>query len=163
MIYGYEIVGLVLEKFRGLPVKLAAMNGKSAEWYRSHGRTPKTEDPIANGNVSEVEHFMRYARKYENCARGAGQMLSHRVHAALSAEFAEDALNHVPQSEIHINALDQFQDVSKWLINFDFEHATRTQLVAFEDECNEACEEISKAKARARVHKKLLEMNGAKV
>lgn len=153
MIAAFEIVHSVLDQHRGLPERLHAMNGKSAEWYRSHGRKPKTEDPIANGNVSEVEHYMRYCRKYEAGSRGAGRMLSHSVFAALESEFCEQG--EVDQVQLEISVIDETCDVQKWLAMFDIPTASRRDLVQFIDECKEAEDAIGQAKAQAIARLKL--------
>lgn len=157
-IEAHEIVHSVLEVFRGLPARLASITGKSPSWYQSHGRTPKTLDPVANGNVSPVTHYMRYARKYEMAEPGSGRMLSNRVHAELDAEFAESDLIAVPQRNLEVDVIDQTCDVQKWLARFDIENASRNELLGFEKECDEASDAISAAKARARLRLKQIEM-----
>ena len=157
MANAWEIVAAVQAKFRGLPVKVAAMNGKTDEWYSSHGRQPKTENPLSSGNVSEVEHYMRYCRKYEGGIRGAGKALNDRVHKALSLEFAENDLAEVTHSALHGAVADEFHDVNKWLINFDFETATIRQLKDFEGECDELMEVINTAKSSGRARRRILE------
>lgn len=147
MTYPFEIVAHVLDQYRGLPERLHSRNGKSAEWYRSHGRRPRTEDPMANGNVSEVEHFMRYVRKYEDAAAGAGRMLSHSVYVALEAEFCGEC--NCDQSELECEVIDETADVQKWLARFDIDSASRRDLVQFIDECKQAEDKITAAKSAA--------------
>lgn len=157
-IEAHEIVHGVLEVFRGLPSRLASITGKSASWYQSHGRTPKTFDPVANGNVSPVTHYMRYARKFEMAEPGSGRMLNNRVHAELDSEFAQMDLHEVPQRNLEVDVIDQTCDVQKWLARFDIENASRNDLLGFEKECDQALDAIAAAKARARVQLKEIEM-----
>lgn len=127
----YEIVHAVLDKFRGLPERLARITDKTPEWYRSHGREPKTSNPEMSGNVSPVTHYMRYCGLFEAVHPGAGRMLSNRVHGVLDAEFAErDALLSSPVD---------------------------LELLVFQRECDEACDAILAAKARARVQQRKIE------
>ncbi len=154
----HQIVHDVQEAFRGLAAKLSAITDKTASWYQSHGRTPKTEDALANGNVSPVTHYMRYARQYEAAEPGSGRMLSNRVFAALDMEFAEKDLRDVTQSHLHVDVIDEVGDVQRWLAKFDLHNATRNELLGFERECNEANDAICAARARARVRLRELEL-----
>lgn len=154
----HEIVHTVLEAFRGLPAKLASITDKSASWYQSHGRTPKTDDPVANGNCSAVTHYMRFARLYETAEPGSGRMLSNRVYAALDAEFAARDLLDSSQSELHIDVIDETCDVEKWLARFDLENASRKDLLEFETECDEAIEAVLNAKSKARARIRNIEL-----
>lgn len=147
MTEAYEIVHAILEQHRGLPKKLHSMNGKSPDWYRSHGYQPKTENPLSNGNVSEVEHYMRYCRKYEAGAKGAGRMLSHSVFAALEAEFCEQG--ECDQTDLEVSVIDETCDVQKWLARFDIDSASKGDLGQFIDECKQAEDVIAYAKAQA--------------
>lgn len=161
--HAHEIIHTVLTAFRGLPVKLAAITDKSASWYQSHGRAPKTEDAIANGNCSPVTHYMRYCRLFETSEPGAGKMINHRVHAALDQEFSEQDLTDIRQSELHVDVIDETCDVEKWLARFDIQRASRNDLLGFETECDEAIEAVFAAKSSARARIRQIELERMKV
>ncbi len=158
MINAWELVAAVQDRFRGLPTKMAAMNGKTKEWYSSHSREPKTQNPLSSGNVSEVEHFMRYARKCEGGIRGAGKYLVSLVHGELQAEFAGTDLTDVCQIELELEVAEEVSDVTKWFIRYDIDHAKRSDLMSFQDHCNEAIAVIESAKARARARQRAIEI-----
>jgi hypothetical protein len=151
----YEIVHDVHDTYKGICEKLSRITGKCVEIYRSHGREPKTHNPLASGNVSAVTHYYTYVRLHEAAEPGAGVMLNNRVHADLDAEFAAISPT-VPQKDIHVPIINEVCDVEKWLASFDIEQATRPQLVAFEDECSEAIDALLAAKAQARARKRLI-------
>lgn len=144
----HEIVHTVLDTYHGLPERLAAITGKSAEIYRSHGRMPKTIDPIASGNVSPVTHLMTYARLLEAAMPGAGRMLICRLFAALDTEFGE--VSNKSQADIHISIEDESCDVRKMLARKALDTFTPSELRTFEDECDEAIEAFQDAKSKAR-------------
>ena len=158
MPHAYEIVHSVLEKHRGTAPRLADLTDKSEEIYRSHGREPRTQNAMANGNVSPVTHFMRYVRLYDAATPGAGQMLSHRVYEALSDEFAERSVDFVTQSDLQTNIEDEGVDIRKWLINFKLDEASINQHKSFQDECDEAIEAIMAAKSASRVKQRELQL-----
>lgn len=157
MIQAWQLVATVQEKFRGLPARIAAMNGKTAEWYSSHSREPKTQNPMASGNVSEVEHYMRYCRKYEGAIRGAGRYLNSLIHSELEAEFADRIATETNQAEMECEVIDEVTDVSKWLIRFDIANASRVELLDFERQCDEAVNSVEHAKAQARARRRMIE------
>lgn len=162
MTNSWDLVRSVLDKFRGLPVKLSGMTDKCEETYRSHGREPKTSNPIANGNVSPVTHYLRYVRLYEAADPGAGQMLSNRVFEALAAEFAENDLLDTSQPEIEVEIINETCDVEKWLSRYDLKAASRPELLEFDRECDEAIDTIMRAKGTARATLKLREVKRAR-
>jgi hypothetical protein len=151
----FELIRGVLDKYRGLPDKLAGLTDKSAEIYRSHGREPKTTDPIASGNVSPVTHYMRYVRLFNAGQAGAGRMLSRRVYDALEREFAELAYDADEQADIECDVLKETCDVSVWLAKFDVDKAERRDLVQFIDECKQAEDAIATARSSAQVRLRL--------
>lgn len=154
----FEIIRTVFDAFKSLPVKLAAMNGKSEEWYRSHARESKTLNPASSGNVSPVDHYMQYCRKFDGGIRGAGRALSSRVYAALEDEFAENDRLDIDHVEMEVGVIDETADVQKWLARFDIKHASKLELLAFENHCNEAIERISEARGQARVQAKIIDI-----
>lgn len=157
----YEIVHAVFDAYRGLPVKLASISMKSEEWFRSHGYKPKTEHPEANGNLSPVDHFMRYVRKFNAAEPGAGLMLSNRVHEALHDELSGIEIIDVSNADLACDVITESGDVSKWFIKFDIEDASRLELMAFERECNEAVDAIEAVKAKARMRIRMIELQRA--
>lgn len=86
---GFEIVKPVLEKFKGLPERLANLFGKSAVWYRSHGYALRKDDPLSNGSLSAVDHLLKMADEYEAAAPGAGRLLGELLSAELRARYGE--------------------------------------------------------------------------
>lgn len=145
----YALVHSVHEEYKHAE-KLARITGKSAEIYRSHGREPKSSNPIANGNVSPVTHYMSYCELYEAAEPGSGRMLNARVHEELETRFTERDLK-TTQRDLHIGVEDETCDVRKWLASHDIPNATRMELLDFERECDEAIEAINQAKSKARV------------
>lgn len=87
---GYELVKPVLEAFRGLPRRLEELFGKSEQLHRSYGYAPRSLDPLSNGNVSPVDHFLRMCDQYEAAAPGAGKMLGSLISMELRHRY-EDA------------------------------------------------------------------------
>lgn len=154
----YAIVRTVFDAFKGLPRKLADISSNSEAWYASHGRAPKTEDPIASGNASPVTHYVRYCRKFEAVEPGAGLMLNNRVFAALDEEFTHRDLGNLNQGDLHVEVIDETCDVEKWLARFDIKHASRAELLEFEKQCDEAIESVFKAKSTARARIVQIEM-----
>jgi hypothetical protein len=156
---GYEIVHLVQQTYRGLPVKLSRITGTSDQWHRSHGYAPASDDSNTNGNKSGVDAFMTQCEQYEAGEPGAGRMLSDKVHNELSQRFAEKDLFTTTQSDLHINIIDETCDVEKWLAKFNIDIATKNELLTFENECAEAIGAIMDAQARARARIKMIEMS----
>lgn len=102
----HEIIKNVQERYRGIAIKLAGVTGKCEEWFHSHGREPKTRNPLQSGNLSPVDHFMTYCRQYEACETGAGQMIAESVCAVLTAEFTPGG---VTIADVHKEAADVVQ------------------------------------------------------
>jgi len=152
----HEIVNQVQSAYKGIAAKLALFTGKSEELFRSHGREPKSRNPLQSGNVSPVTAYIEYVHKYQAAHRGAGQTLNARVHASLNAEFAECDMS-VSAIDLHENLIDEHCDVQKWLARFQMDTATAKQLAVFELECDEAMDALLAAKARARSAKRLKE------
>lgn len=153
----YRIVHDVHEQFRGLPDKLSGITGKSSDWHRSHGYEPKTENPLAYGNVSDAAKFVMMCRRYESAAEGAGRLLSDRIHRALTIEFADGDLGAVDQCDLEVDVINQSCDVQTWLARFDIDDADRASLITFEDECDQAIDAVMRAKARARARRRRIE------
>lgn len=154
--YAYPIIHAVLEKYRGLPAKLAGMTDKSVDWWRSHGYQPKTDNPLKNGNISPADHYLRYVRLFEAAMPGAGRLLNAKISQELAQEFADTP--DLAQENMTVNILDETCDVNKWLAQFQIEGATKSQLRNFDAECDEAIQTIADAKAKARVQLRILEM-----
>lgn len=153
----YKIVHAVHEKFRGLPEKLAGITTKSDDWHRSHGYEPKTENPAAYGNASDAAKFVTMCRQYESAIRGAGRLLSDRIHRALTTEFADGDLLDTDQIDLEVDVISESCDVQTWLARFDIDSANRASLLCFEDECDQAIDAVMRAKARARARRRSLE------
>ena len=152
---GWQIVSKIYAKYRGLPVKLSALNGKTDEWYASHGRVSKTDNPNQSGNLSPVDHYLRYCRLFEASDNGAGAMLNTRVYEALREEFTETEIDETDQCDIECRVIKEECDVQTWLAKFDIDTAPKRDLVQFMSECDEAVEAIMAAKSRAIVRIKL--------
>lgn len=146
---GYHIVGPVLARFKGLPMKLSELTTKAHQWWSSHGLESRTQNPLSSGNKSAVDHYLRFARLYEAGAKGAGMMLNRRVFEALEAEFTERQLDIVDQQDIEVGVVDETSDIQKWLIRYDIDKAEPRNLVTFIDECKEAVDAIQTAQATA--------------
>lgn len=147
----HQIVKQVHEAYPTLVRKLSRILGRCEELFHSHGRIPKTRNPLQSGNVSPVTHYIEYCHQYEAGEPGAGKMLNNRVHASLTAEFTECDLT---EAEIHESLIDEHCDVDKWLVRFDIAHATPNQLIAFERECADHMEALSRALSKARAERR---------
>jgi hypothetical protein len=134
MAEAHEIVHQVLDAFKGLAVRLERITGKTSEWFSSHGREPKTRNPLQTGNPSPVTHYMQYVRQFEAGEKGAGQMLNHRVHAELDMEFADARCTEIAQKEWHNGVLKESFDVLKNLNECNFADADLSQLKQMEEE-----------------------------
>lgn len=156
MAEAYEIIHQVHDAYKGLADRLARLKGKSAELFRSHGREPKTLNPLASGNVSPVHHYIQYVREHEAALAGAGEMLNARVFSSLQAEFAEDSGE--CQTELHAGVLKESFDVLNQLINCDFTDCQNSRLSAIETDADELVEIAMRLKARCRVIKRQNEM-----
>ena len=154
----HEIVKSVQTAYKKVVTGMARITAKSEEWFYSHGREPKTQNPLQSGNKSPVTDYMTYCRQYDAAERGAGRCLSNRVHSTLDAEFSEGDLIHTDQCTLHVDVIEETSDVEKWLAQFQIDEATRKDLKAFEDECEQAMEAIIAARGRARVRIREIEM-----
>ena len=152
----YEIVHQVLETFKGLALKLERITAKKAELFRSHGREPKTHNPLQSGNVSPVTHYLLYARQYEAADKGAGKMLNRRVYAELEMEFSEADCTD-SQSELHAGVLKESFDVLKCLGESNFEHLTLPELLAIEEEGAQLRDKASDFVSHIRAIRKMRE------
>jgi hypothetical protein len=158
MLQPFQIVHQVHDAFRGLAGKLSRITGKSEVWWRSHGYEPRTANPLANGNKSDVDEYVAYCELLEAAERGAGRLLNNRIYAELEMRFAEnDSLT--SQDALHVDILEENCDVNKWLASKDFSTATTADLAAFENECDEAIEAITAAKSQARIIKRRLQLS----
>jgi hypothetical protein len=161
MAEAHQIIRQVLDTFKGLPVKLERITSKSAEWWRSHGREPKTQNPLQSGNPSEVTHYMKFARRYEAAEKGAGKMLVRRVGAELEMEFSEsDCIE--SQSELHAGVLKESFDVLKCLGESDFKHLTNPELLAIEEEGAQLRDKASDFVSHVRAIRKMRESEAGK-
>jgi hypothetical protein len=156
----YEIIHTVHDFYKKACEKLARLNGKTKEIYKSHGREPKSHNPLASGNTSPVTHYFTYVRQYEAVEPGAGVMLNNRVHAALDAEFIQN-LEAVDQGELHEAIIDETCDVQKWLAKFDLEKASLLDIKNFQRECREGVDALLRAEAQARSRQRLIETERA--
>ena len=145
----YELIHQVFDAYKGLPGKLAGFTDQSTEIYRSHGRKPKTEDPVANGNVSPVTHYMRYVRKFEVAEPGAGLMLNNRVHAELDMEFMEQAVVE-GQRELSQGVLKESSELLDKLIAHDFNECDNATLKAIEEEAAQLRDKAAEVVAHVR-------------
>ncbi len=152
MLEPFQIVHSVHDAFRGLAGKLHRITGKSEVWWRSHGYEPRSANPLANGNPSDVTDYMAYCELLQAAEPGAGRMLATRTHAELEMRFSE--LEETDQSDLHVDILEENCDVSRWLASKNFATATAGELSAFETECDESIEKILEAKSQARLEKR---------
>lgn len=133
MAEAYEIVNQVQRRFKNIAEKVAKLIGKHPETISSHGREPKTINPLSSGNASPATHFMQYARQYEAGEKGAGLMLSRRVAEELELEFTETC-GALAQNELHTGVLKESFDVLKLLNDCNFQDLSLPQLAAIEEE-----------------------------
>lgn len=83
--YLHELIKIVYDKHRGLPVRLSERNGVSPEWYRSWSYPLPTLDANGNGRkCSELEAYFELVEKFESGSKGAGLDLSHLVFAEIN-------------------------------------------------------------------------------
>jgi len=139
----FEIVHSVLEKHR-IAEKLAGITGKSAEFFRSHGREPRSSNPLQSGNVSPVTHFMRYVRQFAACDPEAGRLLLELVASTLSAEMGPQPS--VTQRDSHAALIREFADVSGQLAVAELDDLSTVDLKKFEvdvAEVRDALEQVA--------------------
>lgn len=144
----HEIIKSMHEAFPKVVRKLSLITGKSEEWFHSHGREPRSSNPLQSGNKSPVTAYIEYLHQNEAAERGAGMMLNARVYASMCAEFQDP--DETEQAEHFDKITDEICDVQKWLNRFKIEDATPRQLAIFDAECGEAIESIMRARAKAR-------------
>ncbi len=151
----HEIVKQIHDAFPGLPQKLEMITGKSAEWWNSHHREPKSRNPLQTGNVSPVTHYIEYVHQNEAAKPGSGHMMNNRVHAALNADFIADDL--VTETELQIDTINEVADVHRWFAEFDFDDATPNQLATFERDCGDVIDAMHANIAKARAVRRQIE------
>jgi hypothetical protein len=153
----HEIIRQVQDTFKKVSENMAKLTGKVPELYRSHGREPKTHNPSASGNVSPVTHYLQYVRQYEASERGAGRMLSNRVHAELEMEFSENTLPDCSEKEFHAGVLKESFDVLDCLNKYDFAGASKAELDKIEEEAAQLRDQASDLVSHIRAIKKVRE------
>lgn len=153
----HEIVHGVQEAHRGLAVRLARITDHSEEWFRSHGREPKSENPLQSGNASPVTHYLRYARQYEAAVAGAGKQLNRQVFAELENDFAErdPAPRPATSQSLHTGILKEAFDVLRILNECDFGDVSPSELARFEREGAELRDAASDFIAHVRALRRL--------
>lgn len=159
MAEAHEIIHSVLEAFKGLPGKLARITDKTAELFSSHGREPKTKNPMQTGNVSPVTHYFLYCRQYEAAEKGAGAMLNHRVHAELEMEFIGEVDADCSQKELNAGVLKESFDVLDCLNKHDFQNLNDAQLAACEEEGAQLRDKASEYVSHVRTLRRLRQVN----
>jgi len=146
---GYEIIKPVLEKFHGLPVRLANLFGKSDDWYRSHGYPLRADDALSNGSLSAVDHFLRMVDEYEAARPGAGTYLGEVLAAELRARF----LDHPPtcdDRQIRQSLNTEFFEALRELDKKDLQNQTELELAKTDKELSEIEKAIGDARAHVR-------------
>lgn len=124
----HEITGLVFEKFSKLTQRLSEITDKGYHWWQSHGREPKTENPIANGNASPVTHFLRHVKLYEAAEPGAGAYLNELVYAELKCSFKGDHSADCVLRTIRSNVRKEAFEVLDKLDEKELSQASKTDL-----------------------------------
>lgn len=155
----HEIVKQVQETYKKLSSQMSKLFGKSEEWWNSHGREPKTQNPIQTGNVSPVTHYIQYVRQFDAADRGAGKMLNRRVFEELEMEFGEINSQNVEQKEHHASVLKESFDVLRCLNEKDFADCTARDLAEQEEEAAQLRDVASDLVAHLRAIRKM-RMNG---
>lgn len=153
----HQIVHQVQEVFRGLAKKLSRITDKSDEWFASHGREPKTQNPTQSGNVSPVTHYLKYVRQYEAAQPGAGKMLNNRVHAELEMEFSSERMIDISQKALHAGLLKESFEVFTCFTERNFSEASLLELSDIEKECAELRDKANDAIATIRAIAKVRE------
>ncbi|MCD9188277.1 MAG: hypothetical protein LUM44_17810 [Pyrinomonadaceae bacterium] len=153
----HEIVNQVQEAFKKLASQMSKLFGKTSEWYNSHGREPKTQNPIQSGNVSPVTHYMQFARQYEAAQNGAGKMLNRRVYEELEMEFTADSADSAAteQKEHHASVLKESFDVLDGLNKKEFTECSSSELTALEEEAAQLRDVASDLVSHLRAIRKL--------
>lgn len=153
----HEIIKQVQESFRSVVGQLARLTGKTAEWFHSHGREPRSQNPLQSGNASPVTHYLQYVRQYEASERGAGKMLNRRIYEELEMEFSGDGEIQRCQKELHAGVLKESFDVLRDLNEQDFLNCSTHQLAAMEEEGaqlrDKASDYVSHLRAIRRIKK----------
>jgi hypothetical protein len=124
----HEITHLVLDKFNKLAKRLEDITDKGYHWWQSHGREPKTENPLANGNASPVTHYLRHAKLYEAAVPGAGGYLNELVYAELKCTFSGDETEDCVLRTIRRNVRKESFDVLHILDEKELSEASKSDL-----------------------------------
>ncbi len=130
----HELVDLVQDKYKGLTKTLSEITEKGEAWWRSHRRTPKTEDPTENGNVSAVTHFIRFCKLYETAQKGAGRYLIELVYVELKCAFSDGRDKDCTLRELRHSVLGEATDVLKALDECDLSEAKKEDLIRWKKE-----------------------------
>lgn len=147
---GFELVKPVHEQFRGLPARLAQLFGKSPEWHRSHGYAPQTVDPLSNGNLSPVDHFLRMADQYEAAMPGAGRQLTELVTVELSQWFTEESQPTTDRDDRR-SLIKEFTEAFDALERADVSEQTLNELRVTDSELGDLACVLERARSKVRV------------
>ncbi len=151
--YIFELIHQVLDKYKGLAVRLSEKTGISDTYYRSHGYKPKTLDAFGNGNkCPEVENYFDFVEFYEAGAKGAGQMLNLLVFTELKCRFSSFA-DDCTQRELRRIGLQQATEAIQALDKCDFKDASRNDLDVMSRELSDVAEWLHRA--QERVHREI--------
>lgn len=153
MIKGYQIVAQIQEAFPKISTKLASLTGKTYETFSSHGREAKTQNPNSSGNVSPIDHALKYIRLHEASEKGAGLMMSRRLATELELEFTGVECKKSTK-EMLDEVLTESADVLKMLNNCDMSKWTAADYAYAETQCDELSETALLCKAKFRAMRK---------
>lgn len=153
---GYEIIKPVLDRFTGLPVRLSELFGKSAVWYRSHGYALRRDDAMANGNLSAVDHLLKFADEYEAAVPGAGFMLGELIASEFRARYnaGRAEAEEVSDRQMRLGLHKEFFEAMRELETSDLAEKSEFQLLKTDKELAEI--ETAVADARARVRAQMI-------
>jgi len=157
----HQIIKKVLEKYRGLAARLAEITELSAEWWSSHGRVPRSINPMSSGNkLAQVEDYYQLIALYETAAKGAGVMLSEEIAADIRFKYLPQDSG--DEQSLKRSILREATEVVLEMDSCDFDTCDLMKLRAIESEIADLATVASLAWGKIKSEIRLKELERAK-
>lgn len=157
---GHELIKPVLDTFPGLPERLSNLFGKGKTWWYSHGYELRKDNPLANGNLSAVDHVLKMCDQYEAAMPGAGKALAENLIAELHSRFRAD-YPEMTDREIRRNLNHEFFEAIDKLDESDLDSKTVLELGALEAELGDIRRVVDDTISIIRAKKRRKEIGAA--
>lgn len=158
---GHELIKPVLDKFPGLPEKLAYLFGKSAVWWRSHGYELRRDNPLANGNLSPVDHVLTFLERYRAAEFEAGKQLAENLISELRARFHAACAGDVSDREIRHDLFTEFFEAVRELDKSDLKQQSILELGKTDSELADIEAAVGRARSAVRAEKRRKEIGAS--